>query len=247
MMDIGRWQIAVLISNRFEAKVLLDLLRNVGVGAAWPLFETANAVDELVRRTPNLLIVADEADGVDLVEWVRQLRRASDHPVHKIPVFVVSSRLTASLAERCRQAGANAIIGNYQKESFAMGINGSWGSGKTSFIDLLKRRLADQPNLICADFDPWRYSDSPSLIRAFFQTVRQTLKPFNDQLPGLFLQYTDTLLNNNGPDTILDGFGIRALQCGPNHCIVGCIPCILLPNIHERAECVAGLHIGKIL
>ncbi|MGN6178474.1 MAG: KAP family P-loop NTPase fold protein [Mucilaginibacter sp.] len=106
---------------------------------------------------------------------------------------------------------AKAIIGNYQSESFAIGVNGSWGTGKTSFLDLLKRKLMSQQDIICTDFDPWRYSNSPALIRSFFQTVRQALKPYHNRLSGLFLRYTDMLLNNSGPDLLKNVAGLFSL------------------------------------
>lgn len=109
-MDVHHWKPALVMPNKFEAQILVDLLRNAGVPKISVLADLSYAIDEAIRCRANLLIVA--VDGVaESLEWVRELRRNTSHPARKAPVFMISSALTLALAERCRHAGANAIIG----------------------------------------------------------------------------------------------------------------------------------------
>lgn len=54
-----------------------------------------------------------------------------------------------------------------EKESFVIGIEGAWGSGKTSFINLILNDIdADKASYFI--FNPWHFSDEASLLRDFF-------------------------------------------------------------------------------
>lgn len=108
-MDVHHWKPALVMTSKFEAQIMIDLLRNAGVPKISVLADPSYALDEAIRCRANILIVA--ADGAESLAWVRELRRSTSHPARKAPVFMISSALTLALAERCRQAGANAIIG----------------------------------------------------------------------------------------------------------------------------------------
>lgn len=109
-MDVHLWKPALVIPNRFELKVMVDLMRNAGISDINVFNETSGALDGRHGCRSNILIVA--VDGAwDALAWVRHLRHAETHPARKAPVFMISSALTTALAERCRHAGANAIIG----------------------------------------------------------------------------------------------------------------------------------------
>jgi hypothetical protein len=56
---------------------------------------------------------------------------------------------------------------------FCIGIFGKWGSGKTSFMHLLEKKLLESdstPYIIPAWFNPWRYEKEEHLIiPSFFE------------------------------------------------------------------------------
>lgn len=61
------------------------------------------------------------------------------------------------------------LINNSPKNnSNVIGICGRWGCGKTSIINLLKRRFNENSNVIFVDFNPWIYSGQSDLTQQFF-------------------------------------------------------------------------------
>ena len=60
-------------------------------------------------------------------------------------------------------------------ESLVIGIEGEWGSGKTSFINLILNDLKSTNSLIIK-FNPWNFSDQNELIKDFFNSIIDTFK-----------------------------------------------------------------------
>lgn len=60
-------------------------------------------------------------------------------------------------------------------ESLVVGIEGEWGSGKTSFINLILEDLQAADALIIK-FNPWNFSDQNELIKDFFNSIIDALK-----------------------------------------------------------------------
>ncbi|MBI4283140.1 MAG: hypothetical protein HY663_01565 [Chloroflexi bacterium] len=74
----------------------------------------------------------------------------------------------APLAEKV----ASLILEFQGDESFVIGIDGAWGSGKTSFVNLILEQLrgADNTALIM-EFNPWSFSGPSELIEDFFDSL----------------------------------------------------------------------------
>lgn len=61
-------------------------------------------------------------------------------------------------------------------KAFAIGINGPWGSGKTSLVSLIKERLmkgSEKDNIVYIDFYPWFFNNTESLITNFFLVLEE--------------------------------------------------------------------------
>ncbi len=55
------------------------------------------------------------------------------------------------------------------------GVLGPWGSGKTSFINLVRAHLNDL-ELVALDFNPWMFSGTDQLVNSFFTELSAQLK-----------------------------------------------------------------------
>lgn len=61
------------------------------------------------------------------------------------------------------------------KPHFAVGVYGSWGSGKTTLMNAIRQRLDKDPSVICASFVAWRYEKESHLIVPLIDTIREAL------------------------------------------------------------------------
>jgi len=93
-------------------------------------------------------------------------------------------------------------IGSYKK-SFAIGINGSWGSGKTSLLNLITLNLSKNDSNIIVKFNPWACQNNDILIREFFNQISSSIKLHNRSIGKLLIQYSKKLISAS--DTKLSG------------------------------------------
>ena len=78
---------------------------------------------------------------------------------------------------------ANAICSHHDKNSIVVGLYGSWGSGKTSIINMSLEHIASiskgkskKERPVVIKFNPWNYSDQNQLISQFFKQLSAGLK-----------------------------------------------------------------------
>lgn len=81
------------------------------------------------------------------------------------------------------------------EESFVFGLNGQWGSGKTSVLNLLKNRLEKDPSVILVEFNPWYFSSTGALIHGFYSAVASAINSqfFYPHLPSIAYRYSKVL------------------------------------------------------
>ncbi len=84
------------------------------------------------------------------------------------------------------------------KNSFAVGITGEWGTGKTSFINLVKSIL-DDSKFIKIDFNAWDSHSPKAIIKDFFTTLTSSLSKYHSDISTLLLNYSETLIKSYDP------------------------------------------------
>ena len=117
----------------------------------------------------------DEDAGPPSLESLRD-----DEPIRTMERDLLNrNRLVDTLARR--------IEATDTKQPLVIGLNAPWGTGKSSFLHLLSRRLqrgpqrADQsdsdPGLqpIIVEFNPWLYENVTALIRSFFAELAKKI------------------------------------------------------------------------
>ncbi|MGE0020073.1 MAG: P-loop NTPase fold protein [Draconibacterium sp.] len=72
--------------------------------------------------------------------------------------------------------------------SFAIGINSEWGWGKTSFLNLIEKKLIDS-NRIIIHFNPWLNNDEKAIVSSFFDELSTELKRYNKELSDELIRY----------------------------------------------------------
>lgn len=61
-------------------------------------------------------------------------------------------------------------------EGLVVGVLGDWGSGKSSFVNLMREEFQREPALTIVDFNPWMFSGTQQLIDVFFKEVSSELR-----------------------------------------------------------------------
>jgi ABC-type lipoprotein export system ATPase subunit len=84
------------------------------------------------------------------------------------------------------------------KTSFAVGITGEWGAGKTSFISLMKESLRNtDKDIIILEFNPWNSQTSSQIIEDFFGVFQKKLSPYSSTISSEIMNYAKNLIHSN--------------------------------------------------
>jgi hypothetical protein len=86
--------------------------------------------------------------------------------------------------------------------SFAIGILGEYGSGKTSFINLIKTHL-DPAKTEILDFNPWSAEGAANIQRDFFDQLSARLYELNPRIANLIVGYSRKLSRTDSSFTKL--------------------------------------------
>lgn len=90
---------------------------------------------------------------------------------------------------------AKSITGTNLKKSFAIGISGKWGSGKSVILELLKTNLKDE---IVIEYSPWKREKKIDIIKDFFERLQENaeLRKY-PTLSASLIEYGQTVLQNS--------------------------------------------------
>lgn len=110
-MEPRDWTIALIEPNKFEAQIINDLLRAAGVQRIRRFASSQDALTGLELYPANLILMEIESASLGGVDWTKKFRRSGAVNNRKAPVLLMSHAVSRALAEECRHAGANAIIG----------------------------------------------------------------------------------------------------------------------------------------
>lgn len=129
-------------------------------------------------------------------------------------LLIDSSILSSDEDVLGRKSKANRIykeiIQLKSNESIAFGIVGAWGSGKTSFLNLIKENFKknSNKNTILIDFNPWLNISLDSIVQDYFNTLESELKEHSVDISKTFRKYGNSVLNlhkNKLTDSLLKG------------------------------------------
>lgn len=110
-MNEKNWSVCVIEPNKYEAQIVQDMLYNAGCDK-YRIFTDANlAMETLESFNANIVLATFELGKQDGAAWTRAFRRNHNILNRKAAVFLISGSFSRSLAETCRHAGANALIG----------------------------------------------------------------------------------------------------------------------------------------
>ena len=92
------------------------------------------------------------------------------------------------------------------KESFAVGITGEWGSGKSTFLNTMKEKIEEAKFAEFVEFNPWLCNSPEQVTQDFFATLINKLSPKHSTLSRDINKYAKLL--NKMAKASLSFFGI---------------------------------------
>lgn len=110
-MNVKGWTVCLIEPNKFEGQIMLDLLRNAGVDRVRVCTDQDGAMETLEAYNANVVIASFEMAPMDGAAWTRAYRRNHKLIGRKQAIFITSGAFSRAMAEECRHAGANALIG----------------------------------------------------------------------------------------------------------------------------------------
>ena len=93
------------------------------------------------------------------------------------------------------------------KESFAVGITGEWGSGKSTFLNTMKKEIKKEDFAEIVEFNPWLCNSPEQVTQDFFATLINELSPKHSTLSRDINKYAKLLNKIAKPS--LSIFGIE--------------------------------------
>jgi len=98
----------------------------------------------------------------------RRINIKTDRPIRTLDEDILGrTKLAQSFAEHIMALDAS--------EGIVVGVLGPWGSGKTSFINLVRIHL-EASNITVLNFNPWMFSGAHQLVDSFFKELSVQLK-----------------------------------------------------------------------
>jgi len=65
------------------------------------------------------------------------------------------------------------LVTDIKEQSYALGVTGEWGVGKTTFLDELKKNIGNRADIV--EFNPWMCSSPEQVTSDFFASLRHQL------------------------------------------------------------------------
>ena len=104
---------------------------------------------------------------------------------------------------------AQKINNNFHKEgSFVIGITGNWGSGKSSFLNLISTKIDYQNIKVIFNFKPWLSSSVNNIITDFFSQLSKELSGYIPHFSIQLTKYVEALSELNIDTAFNNGFKI---------------------------------------
>lgn len=100
-----------------------------------------------------------------------------------------------------RAEGINNIVKLINRykclNSYSLGIIGTWGEGKTSFINMIRSELEKTNSYIIIDFNPWASVDHTTLQKDFLSLLKKELSLFSSEVQPSLSKYINILSKHN--------------------------------------------------
>lgn len=94
------------------------------------------------------------------------------------------------------------ICNSFGNKALAVGISGSWGTGKSNLMDQIQKTLdkKQDKSILVIQFNPWRSSSYKRILEDFLQTIKSELNVYDKELGTKFDKYLKLLIESGKSD-----------------------------------------------
>ncbi len=79
------------------------------------------------------------------------------------------------------------------KGAFVIGLNGEWGSGKSTYWNLMKERLRDEKDYIIIEFNPWNNECDTSITQNFLNKFKSEVSKYHSNITPEIEKYSKAI------------------------------------------------------
>lgn len=144
----------------------------------------------LVLTFKLLKVVIHKSSSKNEVDGSVKNRRKSQGFSHDRPK---EQNIPDSLRKYASIIAGRLMATEISNQSYAIGITGEWGVGKTTFLNLLKNELAKEAEIV--EFNPWMCRSPEQLTNDFFASLRHQLSPKYSTLSKSIKEYAKSINN----------------------------------------------------
>lgn len=109
--------------------------------------------------------------------------------------FIEDKHISNSISLYAKELSERMWHTTNQEEAFAIGVAGSWGSGKTTFLKALRKEISKE--MVIMNFEPWNCKSPAVIIEDFFSSFRDLLSvhvdPFLSKPVTSYAQHLNTI------------------------------------------------------
>lgn len=156
----------------------------------------ANIVHGLNYKTlfSTLLIITATITFIKILKGILPTKRNKDTNAAGFSTDNISTEDTPSnLKNYASTIIDNLLATDIYEQSYALGITGEWGCGKTTFLNLLKGQLKDKANIV--EFNPWMCRTPEQVTHDFFASLRHQLSTKYSSLSNPIKKYAKYINN----------------------------------------------------
>lgn len=111
------------------------------------------------------------------------------------------------------------ILTDTSEGSFAVGLTGKWGTGKTTFLEIMKNNLIRQ-NVYVLDFNPWLSDSTKMIVNDYFNSLKDVLVGKEPKIDKVIDKYVNLLLKWQAPSLLdkvnayidKEGLGLQSVR-----------------------------------
>lgn len=86
---------------------------------------------------------------------------------------IASGKIPENLKAYASEITKRLLATNIKQHSYAIGVTGEWGTGKTTFLEILQEQIKDKAEVV--NFNPWMCRTPEQVTQDFFASLRHQL------------------------------------------------------------------------